>query len=94
MQGLQKFGFRPKCSTTDAVSNFVANIFSDMEQIIVRFQYYWISPRRLIQLTIIYYLTKYSTMVLGGELWRGSVVTYLVEDNMLNTTIIFLNICL
>ena len=35
MQGLlynKQFWFRPKCSTIDAVSNFVANILSDMEQ--------------------------------------------------------------
>ena len=34
MQGLlfnKQFGFRPKCSTIDAVSNFVSNTLSDME---------------------------------------------------------------
>ena len=66
MQGLlfnKQFGFRPKCSTIDAVSNFVANILSNMD-FFLQFRYYWISPRRLIQLTIIYYLRNYSTMVL------------------------------
>ena len=94
MQGLifnKQFGFRPKCSTIDAVSNFVANILSNMEKSL-QFRYYWISLRRLIQLTIIYYLRNYSTMVLEGWLWSGSVVTYLVEANMLNIMIIFLNL--
>ena len=62
------------------------------KKIILQFRYYWISPRRLIQLTIIYYLRNYSTMVLDGWLWSGSVVTYLVEANMLNIMILFLNL--
>ena len=62
------------------------------KKIILQFRYYWISPRRLIQLNIIYYLINYSTMVLEGWLWSGSVVTYLVEANMLNIMMLFLNL--
>ena len=62
MQGLlinKQFGNHRKCSTIEVVPNVVANILSDMEN---NNKGTTGSPRRFMQLTIIYYFNKLTAL--------------------------------